>query len=342
MSEFKLTVGIISYNRPRELYRSILSVFPIPAGVEVVVCDDKSPKFDEILVSIGKVVDKNPQIRIITNQINLGYDRNLFKVIEEASSDYVLLLGDDDYFEEGAIVGVLNFLSRANNFHCGFVRFKDNKLNNYFRHYSKDIAFENNIMELDGSFLYNSILFSGLLFRKSTVLHYQSIFSKYFHSIYIQVALFGFLNSKYGAFYLSGPGVIIGGDGENGFGLNEASFGIDSDLKDRSTIISNLSYHKRLFHVIQKLQIDVKQEIFNVFLKEYKIRSIKAIYEARRKNKNLAVQYLNELRNLNIRGLWLFEPVYFLLINLPLLFLIMPIRIAQVIFLKYRNFKNSI
>jgi GT2 family glycosyltransferase len=106
---FKLSIGIVSYNRPFELQRTIKSLMPLPEGVEVIICDDKSPRLNDILSSINYLID-NEKIRFIINETNLGYDQNLFQVIELAYADHVLLLGDDDYLEPGAIDNVLNFI----------------------------------------------------------------------------------------------------------------------------------------------------------------------------------------------------------------------------------------
>lgn len=336
-SNYRFSIGIISYNRPDELRRTLKSIYPLPENVEVVICDDKSPKSKEILVSIKSILNKNPQIKFISNEINLGYDRNLFKVIEAASSDIVLLLGDDDYLEPGALDNVSNFLNKVNDLHCGFLRFRDNNSNQYTRQFKTTIFFDKHKMNREGSFIYNSILFSGLIFRKSSVLRYKPIFSKYFQSIYLQVALFGVLNSQYGSYYISGPGIIVGGDGENGFGFNEASSGIDADLKDRSSILSNLSYHKRLFEVLRNLERDIGIKVFAKFLKEYKIRSVKALFEARRKNRQIGSTYLNELRKLKLPGMWIYEPIYFLILNLPFSILNLPFMFIQRIILYYRN-----
>lgn len=339
-SEYKLTLGIVSYNRPYELKRTLLSLFPLPINIELVICDDRSPKLSDILISVKDVFDSNSQVRFISNEINLGYDRNLFKVIEEANSDIVLLLGDDDYLEPGALENVLNFLNEVNDFHCGFLRFRDNNSYQYTRYFESTIYFDRDRMNRDGSFLYNSILFSGLIFRKSSVLKHKSVFSKYFKSIYIQVALFGLLNSEYGSFYISGPGIIIGGDGENGFGFNEASSGIDSDLKDRSSILSNLSYHKRLFEVLRNLEKDIEIRIFAQFLIEYKIRSVKALFEARRVDRKIGLTYLKELRKLELPGLCIYEPLYFLILNLPISIISPSFSLIQRIILNHKMKKK--
>ena len=341
-TNYKLTIGVISYNRPLELTRTIKSLLPLPENVEVVICDDKSPKFDEILFSLKDLIE-NQHIRLVSNEQNLGYDRNLFHVLELSNAEHVLLLGDDDYLEEGALLNVLNFINLNADFHCGFLRFREEKQNlneiKYSRAYTSSKYFDKNSLEKNSSYIYTPILFSGLIFCKTPILENQFVFSKYFHSIYIQVAMFSFLHSQYGSFYINGPGVIIGGDGENGFGFNEASKSIDSDLKDRSSLISNLSYHKRLFDVIRKLEKDICQNIYKPFLLEYKIRSVKALFEMKKLGRKKALIYLDELYKLSLPRMWIFSPLYLLIIYLPTVCLKYPIYILDGILQKYRQFK---
>jgi glycosyltransferase involved in cell wall biosynthesis len=332
---FKLSIGIVSYNRPFELQRTIKSLMPLPEGVEVIICDDKSPRLNDILSSINYLID-NEKIRFIINQTNLGYDQNLFQVIELAYADHVLLLGDDDYLEPGAIDNVLNFIGSENNINCAFLRFGNGFDNNYTRNYGRNIYFNNKTIVNNGSFLFNSILFSGLIFAKKPVLDNKLVLRNYFKSIYIQVAIFSILNIEYGSFFISGPGVIVGGDGESGFGFNESSVGLDMDLKDRSSVISNLSYHKRLFDVINKLSNDIQIDIYSPFINEYKIRSIKAFIVARKLGRKYLIKYLRELNKLKVPGILLFYPIYFLIFIMPFSFLYIPLKFIEEVLTSYR------
>ena len=339
--KYKLTIGIISYNRPLELARTLKSLLPLPNDVEVLICDDKSPKINEINNSIIKIVNDNTNIRFENNVKNLGYDQNLFNVIECSNSPNVLLLGDDDYLELGVIENLLKFLKNSTDFKCGFLRFKSISDIKYKRESDKHIYYDNKFININGSFLYNAILFSGLIFHKDSVILNKHIFKKYFNSIYIQVAIFAFLNNLYGSYNISGPGVIIGGDGESGFGYNEASTNNDLDLKDRSSIISNLAYHKRLFEVIKNIDIDINQSIFKAFIKEYKIRSIKAMHIAKTKGNNYLKLYWNELAALKINGMWILIPFYIFIYVIPLDFLNFFFKFSEKLFLNFRKFKNS-
>lgn len=332
---FKLSIGIISYNRPFELQRTIKSLLPLPVGVEVIICDDKSPRLNEIFSTINYFID-NEKIRFVINETNLGYDENLFHVIELANADHVLLLGDDDYLEPGAIDNVLNFIGTENNIHCAFLRFGAGFDNNYNRNYGRNIYFNSKTIVNNGSFLYNSILFSGLIFAKKSVLDNKLILRNYFRSIYIQVAIFSILNIEYGSFFIGGPGVIVGGDGESGFGFNESSVGLDMDLKDRSSVISNLSYHKRLFDVINKLSNDIQIDIYSPFISEYKIRSVKAFIVASKLGRKYLIKYFLELNKLNVPGILLFYPIYLLIFITPSIFLYKPLKFFEEILTSYR------
>ena len=337
-SYFKLTIGVISYNRPKELIRTINSLLPLPPFVEVLICDDKSPKISEILASLEGFL-LNSQIRFFSNEVNLGYDRNLFQVIELACSDNVLLLGDDDYLEHESLVSVLQFIDSNKSFKCAFLNFKDINENRIYRSYPNLTYFDSKTLLKNGSFIFNSILFSGLLFSKSEIVSNKDVFVKYFHSIYIQVAIFVFLNSKFGSFFIKGPGVIVGGDGESGFGFNEASNGKDIDLKYRNNVTSNLNYHKRLFDVLRSISGDSKLYFFDAFIFEYKIRSIKAFFNARKLGRDFAESYWKALVKLNIYGLWKFVPVYLFIYLMPYKVLTFPFKISEFLILEIRKFK---
>lgn len=333
-----LTVGIISYNRPFELERTIKSLLPLPDNVEVVICDDNSPKIDEILIHVKDLV-KDSNINFVSNSINLGYDRNLYKVIQLANSEFVLLLGDDDYLEVGALQSIVNFLKYHKDLKCGFIKYTDEFTTT--RCFKSDVYFDKNTLMKNGDFVYNSILFSGLIFSKQHVILHEYIFEKFFHSIYIQVAIFCLLNSKYGSYFIYGPGIMIGGDGENGFGFNDASRKADSDLMDRTKSISNLSYHKRLFNVLLNIENEIKSKIFDKFIFEYKIRAIKALFNARKISRDYLRLYWSGLKKLDVKNIWLLTPIYLFFYIIPYNILSISIFFLETLFFKYRNYKNN-
>jgi len=330
----KLTLGIISYNRPSELKRCLESILPVPYNVDVLVCDDNSPRSLEIcdVVNAFQVSNKNIKVVLKVNEINYGYDKNLFNILELADSEYVLLLGDDDMLEPNALFSIMETINR-NNFSVGFlrVRFSDNLLANlgikeisYDRNYFKLKYFPPAELRNNGFHLYNSILFSGLIFKKESVLEFKNIIVEYYNSIYIQVAIFCFLSNKYGSYFIPGPGIMIGSDGENGFGLNESASDRDKNLIDRSHFLSNLNYQVRLKEIIERIAKETSSEILKSFLKEYKIRYIKFAWTARKKGRKGLLEFLKYSKKL---GLINVSYVNYLL----LIFYIIPIDLLNII-----------
>ena len=85
MDKYILSICIPSYNRPNELLRLLKS---IPKStykdIEVVICEDYSPKRKEISRVVGDFDFLKPdlKIRYFENETNLGYDLNLKELIK--------------------------------------------------------------------------------------------------------------------------------------------------------------------------------------------------------------------------------------------------------------------
>lgn len=296
-----LTIGIVSYNRPQQLARCLNSLLPLPAGVEVLIRDDCSPKIQEIILSIQNILHENKNIALHVNDFNVGYDENLFQVIACAKSTHILLLGDDDLLEPGAIPNILSFLGR-NELKVGFLRYRfspelvkrlDLNCVDYYRNNNSSIYFGSSEAKRNGTYVYNAILFSGLLFSQREVLDISDELDEFKKSIYIQVAIFILLSYKHGGWFVKGPGVMIGSDGENGFGLNSASTG-DSDLVDRSDVLSNLRFSRRLIIVIDKLSDKIGADFARNFFKEFNLRNLSGMREARKHGRSSLNDYWSE------------------------------------------------
>src|SRR5437870_4748652 len=106
-----LSICIPAYNRPRQLVELVRSVDCAPEDVEIVICEDRSPKQAEIRDAIEAEARRSPyRIRYSENAENLGYDGNIRHLIEAATGKYVLFMGDDDLFVPGALDRFLGFL----------------------------------------------------------------------------------------------------------------------------------------------------------------------------------------------------------------------------------------
>lgn len=110
-----LSICIPSYNRPKQLERLLLSVDCDPAVVEIVICEDAAPLRAEVRKTVRSFTATSPYKTVYEeNKENLGYDGNIRRLVEVASGDFVLFMGDDDRFMPGALDKFIDFLSTHN------------------------------------------------------------------------------------------------------------------------------------------------------------------------------------------------------------------------------------
>lgn len=111
-----LCIAVPLYSRPqelRELLQSIDELRLLPA--EVVLCEDNSderPLLREIASEWEPALrQKGCCLRYIENERNLGYDANVRKLFEVATTDWVMLLGNDDVVLPDAVFRLRAFVS---------------------------------------------------------------------------------------------------------------------------------------------------------------------------------------------------------------------------------------
>jgi len=122
-----ISVAVPAYSRAIELcdlIDSVLNGNALPD--ELLIVEDNSPERNEIRSVVERYKKKFDSVGCILsyleNDVNLGYDGNLRKSIEESTSDYVIVLGNDDALLPNAIKEVksyivdnpnVNFISRT-------------------------------------------------------------------------------------------------------------------------------------------------------------------------------------------------------------------------------------
>lgn len=141
-----ISICILSYNRPETLSRLLGTIDTKKCeDVEIIVCEDFSPRRNEI----AKVVDGFSRssafkTRYLENERNLGFDRTLSKLLESASGDWVIFMGDDDEFVPGALDKMWCFL--RSNPGLGYVMkshylLHENRAPEKFRYFKKTTFF---------------------------------------------------------------------------------------------------------------------------------------------------------------------------------------------------------
>lgn len=294
-----LSICITSYNRISELERCLKSIDineRFINDIEIVIGEDCSPKKDEIKRTVNNFINHSEyHIRFYSNAINLGYDCNLGNLIKLARGKYILFISDDDSFIPGALNEILKTLF-IDVIYVAFTPFMLTERNTLKRYYSKSFKIPPTL-KTTNKYLFDSILFSGLIFNKEII---KDVLPDRFKNLmYFQVYLFAYVILHYGGHYISLPLINCHGDGENAFGLSESSIKNEL-LANRKSVFSNLEYHKGLISTILIFETDFRCNLISSFSKEYSLRSFTGLYNARMSSKDDLIKYWRKMNNLQL------------------------------------------
>lgn len=290
-----LSICITSYNRVNELVRCIKSVKTNYSNeIEIIVSEDHSEQREKIKSTVMALQKEFP-IKIIfnSNESNLGYDNNLRKLVTLSSCKYILFLSDDDSLLENSLDNFIDLLLKReyNMIFSPFILGYERK-----RYYSHSFTIEKGI-ENTVRHLYDSILFSGLLFRREHILNIEA--KRFLNCNYFQVYLFMYMMILYDTDYINIPLVSCNGDGENAFGKATSSNGNDL-LADRKSIYSNIEFHKGLIKVIKIFEEDFSIDVTTNFTREYCLRAFQGMSKARAHGIAAYKVYWKHLKSLNL------------------------------------------
>ena len=278
-----IDIFILSYNRPEQLKRIFESFRGFAFdNVRIIIKDDCSPSFIEIeqVFEYYKNI-LNVEVLLHKNELNLGYDLNLLDCFNVAESEYLYLLSDDDYLNVGELSGLLEYINLTK---------KDFYISTYSNHGKKYRQFESISLSsvYKPDFVYNSILFSGLIFKVSrfniSTPEIDFLKNCIYSQVYV-VAKFFKESKEFGCF--DGDVLILGGDGENYFGKNNSSSALESkELSDRQSILSNFNYQRKLLKVVKYIDENLFEGIYSDFKHSYSIRLIAYFIKARVNSKD--------------------------------------------------------
>ncbi|MDE1344950.1 glycosyltransferase [Vibrio aestuarianus] len=263
-----LSIVILSYNRPRQLERILAKLVGIKSHkFNVIIKDDVSPMLHEIEEVVNKYSSLlEVELILHKNNSNLGYDLNLLGAFDINESKYTCLLSDDDFIEIQYLDSLLDELEKGE-YDVYFSPYTDEVNNKIYRPMS-DTFFPGAVLN-SSELIYNSILFSGLVFNNSAVRSLKKDYNFLGGCIYSQVFLSISLIYKSGGYGLLPENVLfLGGDGENYFGKNESAQN-SSLLSDREKLTANLDYQMFLLRVVEKIAASINIDVFSSFSKEY-------------------------------------------------------------------------
>jgi hypothetical protein len=244
------------------------------ADFNLIIKDDCSPRQKEIQNIVDSFNESlNFEVIFYKNKTNLGYDKNLLDAFRITDSQYIFLLSDDDYVDGFYIDKLIKLLS-----------IKEYKI--YFTPYIEiDKVSRLNIRPYRLSrfqdVIYNSILFSGLIFDRKAVLSLNKDESFLSTCIYTQVYLASLIIFNEQKFGEAINGLLhLGGDGANYFGMNESAINKDL-LQNRNCVTSNFKYQSLLLKVVDRISEDTHHSVRSTFRSEYNLRLLSYLLRAR-------------------------------------------------------------
>jgi len=124
-----LSICIPTYGRPMYTLETLNSIVPqMNDKTELVVVDDNSQDGTYEVVKLFKQAHPELKIAIEQNKSNLGFDRNVLKVMSKARGEYAWLFGNDDKLLSGSVNKVLKIISLNKNsslIHVNYSRYDD-------------------------------------------------------------------------------------------------------------------------------------------------------------------------------------------------------------------------
>ncbi len=305
-----LSICIPSYNRPEELSRLLESVDSKRfEEIEIVVCEDKSPKRDEIRTAIETFsCESKYAVRYFENESNFGYDKNLRLCASKASGKWVLFMGDDDVFVEGSLDRYIDFLKAHEE--LGYVlrryraEYSDGRVEE-FRYDDKDVFLEPSV-DSYVEFFRRSLFISGFTFRKECFDDY--LCSDYDGTLLFQLYIEALVCNKYHSAYCDIPisKSIEGGIPYFGSSENEKNYESGSN-----TFSNSIEFMKQVMKVAES--IDEKLGICGAdrIMKSYSKYSYGFLHEHRDDGVKVFNAYARELKKLGFASSKLFYIYYF-------------------------------
>jgi hypothetical protein len=242
--------------------------------IVLIIKDDSSP----LKFKINELVDKYASsicidVSIYNNPENIGFDNNLIDAFNVVETEYLMLLSDDDYLCTQSLNSLVRVI-KEERFNVFLTPYTDR---GKIRRLASGIYNYNTFPEL----IYNSILFSGLVFNVKVVkdldLDYEFLGRCIYSQVYL-ASLIIFKDKKYGV--LPTGVLYLGGDGENYFGLNASAVN-SSILSDRRKLTSDLIYQSFLLETVNQISKKTNSSLNKMFRKEYNRRLIGYFFRVR-------------------------------------------------------------
>ena len=301
MSPPLLSICIPSYNRPKEIGRLLKSIDYFEPDIEVIICEDKSPKRQEIASVVSQFSQQSTvTIHYYENEVNLGYDKNLREVLSRAVGEYIVFMGDDDIFVVGALRNYRQFL--LGHRELGYVLkthilVHPNKQEELFKYYSETTYFPasvNTYIEL----FRRSVFISGFIIKRAYCLEYMT--EKFDGTLLYQLWWLANITMKYPSAYCDIPLTLQYKEGTPFFGTAETERALYTP--GTVTIDNSINFMTGFFKI--SAEVDEKYQVSStpILKKEFSKYAYPILSIQRKKGIKEFLKYHKRLSHLGINN----------------------------------------
>lgn len=205
-----LSICIPAYNRPEGIKKgieSIISQESFDEEVEVLVIDDTSPT--DLTPTVKPYSDKFENVRFSRNKKNLGFERNILKLLKEFQGDYFFFLTDDDTLLPGSLLKIKQMIKEnhdvavfSGSYRLILTRQKKTKVHQVFE---KSIKIGKNDLDAIAKLYMDTHAFSRVCLKREFI--DTAGFQQHIGTLYPHMYLIGRAALAGGAFYNIEPTV---------------------------------------------------------------------------------------------------------------------------------------
>lgn len=109
----KLSIAIPMYNCEDSIGKNLSIIkdqLTHRTDVEVVICDNCST--DSSMQIVKEMIENDDRFILLSNEENLGMDRNVFKVVHKSNGEYVHIMSADDFYTGGGIQRLVDIIDK--------------------------------------------------------------------------------------------------------------------------------------------------------------------------------------------------------------------------------------
>lgn len=306
----QISVCIPSYNRAELLPPLLDSIFAQTfEAFDIVIIEDNSPQRLQIRKVVEGYERKYPgRLKYTENEVNLGYDGNLRKLIESATGEYVFFMGNDDLMCAKALENVSVAVKKHSNVglvlrsYAAFTGEPSNVVQT-FRYFEKELYFPPGEKTI-ATMYRRSVVIPGMVMHRKSALQYST--SKHDGTLLYQLYLVAEILKDKAAVFLPSIAILYRNGGVPDFGNSEVEKG--RFVPEAQTPESSIVFVQGMLKIARSVAIERSINIYSPVLRDIANYSYPLLSIQARQPRSSFLRYGWRLSRL---GFWRF-PIYWI------------------------------